>query len=376
MPRTPAPEAASVTPLRRPLGVVVVDALPVVRGRARAARSTSSRTSRSWRPRTTRGGAPGARADPSQPRGELVGLGLDGDLDAGWLIRTVRERFPSHAVLALGANADAAAYQRALFVGADGYVDKSVAPDGSSTRSGGPSRGEMVLEGPETGDLGDIAVALDRRRDIDTILTSRELQVLTVAAEGLTAKQIADRLGVRERTVTTHLGRIYGKLGVGSRLAAIRTAARSGLVGVGARRVACSALRARAPPRRRPRTTTSHPGVASSAAPDPDRRPRRSAPRPPSGRSDLVESRPANRQQLAVVVPDIGGERARSGRRRRRARRELANSSHEPHGWWAITRVPGGSAATAPVTPGGAASRKSGRPRHHGQREDDATRRR
>jgi DNA-binding CsgD family transcriptional regulator len=41
-------------------------------------------------------------------------------------------------------------------------------------------------------------------------------------------------LGVRERTITTHLARIYGKLGVGSRLAAVRMAARSGLVTVGA----------------------------------------------------------------------------------------------------------------------------------------------
>jgi DNA-binding CsgD family transcriptional regulator len=55
-----------------------------------------------------------------------------------------------------------------------------------------------------------------------------------VAAEGLTAREIADRLGVRERTVTTHLARIYGKLGVGNRLAAIQTATRSGIVTVGA----------------------------------------------------------------------------------------------------------------------------------------------
>ena len=54
--------------------------------------------------------------------------------------------------------------------------------------------------------------------------------MLSVASEGLTSRQIADRLGVRERTVTTHLSRIYGKLGVRSRVAALRAAATAGLI--------------------------------------------------------------------------------------------------------------------------------------------------
>ena len=41
------------------------------------------------------------------------------------------------------------------------------------------------------------------------------------------------RPGGRERPVTTHLGNIYGKLGVGTRVAAIRAATISGLVSVG-----------------------------------------------------------------------------------------------------------------------------------------------
>ena len=59
----------------------------------------------------------------------LVGLGLEGEHDASWLIRTVRERFPSHAILAMGANADPTMVSRALFVGADGYVDKNIDPE-------------------------------------------------------------------------------------------------------------------------------------------------------------------------------------------------------------------------------------------------------
>lgn len=163
----------------------------------------------------------------------LVGLGLEGERDAFWLIRELRDRYPSVAILAAGARSDAIAISRALFVGADGFVDKNLDPVDFLDALRNAHRGEMVLAGPPVEVVGEIADGIERRREVEVRLTAREREVLTVAAEGLTAKQIAERLGVRERTVTTHLGRIYGKLGVGSRLAAIRAAARSGLVSVG-----------------------------------------------------------------------------------------------------------------------------------------------
>lgn len=163
----------------------------------------------------------------------LIGLGLDGEHDAFWLIRTVRERFPALAILGCGARADPMAISRALFMGADGYVDKNVDPIEFLQALRAAANGEMVLAGPPTEWVGPIAAGIDRRREAEAKLTSREVEVLTVAAEGLTARQIADRLGLRERTVTTHLGRIYGKFGVGTRVAAIRVAAISGLVSVG-----------------------------------------------------------------------------------------------------------------------------------------------
>lgn len=164
----------------------------------------------------------------------LVGLSLDGEKDAYWLIRTLRERFPALAVLACGARAEAMSISRALFMGADGFVDKNVDPAQFLESVRDALEGEMVLAGPPSEWVGAIAEGLERRHEIETRLTEREREVLTVAAEGLTAREIATRLGVRERTVTTHLGRIYGKLGVGSRVAAIRAAAGSGLVSVGA----------------------------------------------------------------------------------------------------------------------------------------------
>jgi predicted ATPase/DNA-binding CsgD family transcriptional regulator len=55
-------------------------------------------------------------------------------------------------------------------------------------------------------------------------LTPREMDVLRLAAEGLTDPQIAARLVISRRTVHAHLRSIYGKLNVGSRTAAARAA--------------------------------------------------------------------------------------------------------------------------------------------------------
>jgi len=163
----------------------------------------------------------------------LVSLGLEGEHDSYWLIRMIRDHFPGLSVLACGANADPLSISRALFSGADGFLDKSSDPVEflQSLRKG--ATGEMVLAGPPTEWVGAIAEGIERRRLVETILTDREREVLKVAAEGLTARQIASRLGVRERTVTTHLSRIYSKLGVGTRVAAIRLATDAGLVSVG-----------------------------------------------------------------------------------------------------------------------------------------------
>lgn len=162
----------------------------------------------------------------------VVSLSLQGDLDAYALIREIRERDPSLPILTTGAGADGNAISRALFAGADGFLDKGLAPERFLEALRRARQGEMVLEGVPADWLGPIADSLERQRRFAPFLTGRELEVLSVAAEGLTARQIGRRLGIAERTITTHLSRIYGKLGVTSRTAALNAAARSGLVAV------------------------------------------------------------------------------------------------------------------------------------------------
>jgi len=164
----------------------------------------------------------------------LVALNLTGEHDGYWLIREIRETYPDVAVLACGAHSDDVSIFRALFFGADGFVDKTARPEKflQAVRRGAV-RGDLVLEGVPPDWLAPFAAKIARHRDRKSILTGREQEILSVAAEGLTARQIGSRLRVSERTVTTHLFRIYKKLETNNRVGAIAAAARSGLITIG-----------------------------------------------------------------------------------------------------------------------------------------------
>jgi DNA-binding CsgD family transcriptional regulator len=64
-------------------------------------------------------------------------------------------------------------------------------------------------------------------------LTERELLVLRLLADGMTAAALARRLGISRRTVEKHVERIYRKMGVRDRLVAVRTAQELNIIAPG-----------------------------------------------------------------------------------------------------------------------------------------------
>jgi len=64
-------------------------------------------------------------------------------------------------------------------------------------------------------------------------LTEREIEVLSLLAEGLHNREVAARLGISPRTVDRHCDNIYAKLGVGSRTEAVVRAISTKLLSVG-----------------------------------------------------------------------------------------------------------------------------------------------
>lgn len=121
-------------------------------------------------------------------------------------------------------NAQARAYERAL--PADNYP----------ARAAVATLGELARQAFT--EARDIQAALeslpadshDTARDIAAAhpLSPRELQVLTLAAEGLTNKEIAYRLGLSERTIQFHMNSVFNRTGTSSRTEAAALAARQG----------------------------------------------------------------------------------------------------------------------------------------------------
>ena len=61
-------------------------------------------------------------------------------------------------------------------------------------------------------------------------LTPRELEILELASDGLTARMIAEELTISSLTVKAHFEHIRAKLGVADRTAAVAHALRAGLI--------------------------------------------------------------------------------------------------------------------------------------------------
>jgi DNA-binding NarL/FixJ family response regulator len=114
---------------------------------------------------------------------------------------------------------------RAIEAGAAGYLLKDASPKELADAVRAAARGETVL-------APSVASTLARqvRSPAPPALSAREAEVLKLVAAGLTNADIGKRLFISEATVKTHLLRVFNKLDVADRTAAVTTAMRHGLI--------------------------------------------------------------------------------------------------------------------------------------------------
>lgn len=139
------------------------------------------------------------------------------DQQAGGVAATERIRALPNApeVLVITNYSSDADVVGAVSAGAVGYLLKDSDPDVLINGVRTAARGESVLSSQVATRL------MGRMRNPATALTAREHEVLSLVAEGMSNREIAKKLVLTEATVKSHLGHVFGKLGVTSRTAAV-----------------------------------------------------------------------------------------------------------------------------------------------------------
>lgn len=168
-----------------------------------------------------------ARVPALEPDVVLLDLTLPG-MNGIDTARELKKRLPGVRLIALSMHEDPEYVRGFLEAGGSGYVPKSSLETGLLDAVAAVSRGEYYAPARLLADLARTLSAPDPYRNAR--LTERELAVLKQIAGGSTYKEIADALGISDKTVATYRERAAEKLGLKTRAELVRYALEHGLL--------------------------------------------------------------------------------------------------------------------------------------------------
>ena len=149
-------------------------------------------------------------------------------------IRQVRDQHPGARVVVLSAHDDELLRARAVEAGAVGFVSKLTPILDVPLIVRRAHKGEALLDGQERNRL--LRLLRHRRHEESTErqrvnrLTARQLQILSMIAEGTPPREIANRIRVTPQTLRTHVQNMLTRLGVHSKTEAVALVMRHGKI--------------------------------------------------------------------------------------------------------------------------------------------------
>jgi DNA-binding NarL/FixJ family response regulator len=151
--------------------------------------------------------------------------GMNG-LDA---LAELSPRFPDVRVIVLSMHDEPAYVRRAIELGAHGYLLKRATREELLDALRAVAGGGAYIQGQLTGTVLDQVTRPGNTHELPH-LSSRERETLQLVADGLGNHDIAERLGVSEGTIKSHLKMVFHRLEVNSRAEATAVGLRLGLI--------------------------------------------------------------------------------------------------------------------------------------------------
>jgi DNA-binding NarL/FixJ family response regulator len=145
----------------------------------------------------------------------LMDLSMPG-MDGVEATRLLLADHPQVRVVVLTSFSDGGRVRDALTAGAVGYQLKDCEPDDLLAAVRSAAAGHVPLD-PR---VARVLLPGSSSKSPQDAMTPREVEVLRLVARGLANKQVARALGISERTVKAHLGRVFSQIGVADRTSA------------------------------------------------------------------------------------------------------------------------------------------------------------
>lgn len=143
------------------------------------------------------------------------------------LITQVRQTLPLAECVALSVSDDAGCFRDAMDRGVHGYLLDDASRDEICLAVKRVAAGKSHIDPAVSGYL-----VQPRRRgtdSVESVPTSREIDVLRLAAQGMTNDAIARRLALKAETIKTHMSRAFERIGAHDRANAVAICMRRGL---------------------------------------------------------------------------------------------------------------------------------------------------